>query len=47
MFLGKSTYADDLKNVAKCHGYDPDTIDELMNEGFTLDEIEEYIYCCE
>ena len=47
MFSGKSNYADDLKSVAKCHGYDPDTIDELMDEGFTPDEIEEYIYCCE
>ncbi len=45
--LGESTYLDDLKNIAKGYGYDSETIDELLNSGFTTDEIEEYIYCCE
>lgn len=45
--LGESTYLDDLKNIAKGYGYDSETIDELLSSGFTTDEIEEYIYCCE
>lgn len=28
------------------HGYTSDDIDELVNSGFTPDEIEEYMYCC-
>lgn len=45
--FSKGTYIDELKSVAKSCGYDPDTIDDLLNSGFTPDEIEEYIYCCE
>ena len=45
--LSESTYLDDLKNIAKGYGYDSETIDELLSSGFTTDEIEEYIYCCE
>lgn len=40
-------YIDDLKSVAKTFGYDEETIDALMEEGFTPDEIEEYSYCYE
>lgn len=40
-------YIDDLKAAAAYQGVDSDTIDELLNGGFTPDEIEEYIYCCE
>lgn len=46
-FLDDDTYLDDLKSVAKTFGYDEETIDALMEEGFSPDEIEEYIYCCE
>ena len=42
----EETYIDDLKNVAKCYGYNPDVIDDLVDNGFTAEEIEEYIYCC-
>ena len=42
----KNNYLDDLKTVASYQGYSPDDIDELVNAGFTLDEIEDYIYCC-
>lgn len=38
-------YISDLKAVATCQGYEPETIDELLEGGFTLEEIEEYIYC--
>lgn len=39
------TYLEDLKSVAKNLGVDEDMIDTLIDEGFTVDEIEEYIYC--
>ncbi len=39
------TYLEDLKSVAKSFGVDEDMIDTLIYEGFTIDEIEEYIYC--
>ena len=39
-------YIEDLKSIAMYHGYTPDDIDELVNSGFTADEIEEYMYCC-
>ena len=35
---------EDLKSVAFYHGYSPDEIDELVDAGFTLDELEEFIY---
>ena len=39
-----SEYCKDLKHVA-CHlGYTPEDIDELMIEGYTLDEIEEFLF---
>ena len=43
----KNTYIDDIKEVAKYQGYSPETIDGLLEGGFTPDEIEEYIYCME
>ena len=38
------SYIDDLKSIASLHGYTPECIDELIGEGFTYDEIEEYLY---
>lgn len=38
------TYIDDLKGIAKNFGYEPEEIDALINDGFTPDEIEEYLY---
>ena len=40
-------YVEDIKSIAKYYGYAPETIDELIAGGFTLEEIEEYIYCME
>ncbi|MGN0150275.1 MAG: class II glutamine amidotransferase [Clostridia bacterium] len=40
-------YMDDLKAVAAYQGYSEEDIDELLSNGFTPEEIEEYIYCCE
>ncbi len=43
----ENDYITDLKSVSKYYGYDPDDIDALIEDGFTPDEIEEYIYCME
>ena len=37
-------YIDSLKSVASYQGIDKNVIDELLKQGFTLEEIEEYIY---
>ena len=37
-----------LKSVACYLGYSPDDIDLLISEGFSLEEVEDYLYCgCE
>ena len=37
-------YFEDLKGVA-CHcGYMPEDIEELYEDGYTLDEIEEFLF---
>ena len=43
----QDSYIEDLKSVAVYQGFSPDTVDELLNSGFTPEEIEEYIYCLE
>ena len=43
----KNSYIDDLKSVAAYQGYSPDDVDELINSGFTPEEVEEYLYCIE
>ena len=40
-------YIEDLKSVAAYQGYSEKDIDNLLKDGFTPEEIEEYIYCCE
>ena len=37
-------YVECLKTAASCEGHNPEEVDYLMAQGFTLDEIEEYIY---
>ena len=41
----RSSYIEDLKSIACYQGYSPDDIDKMLERGFTLEEIEEYIYC--
>ena len=43
---GKSSkeYIDMLKTVAQYYGYIPEVVDDLLEGGFTTDEIEDYIY---
>ena len=40
----KDSYINDLKSVAVCQGFAESDIDELLAQGFTPQEIEEYIY---
>lgn len=37
-------YLEDLKSVARCMGFDDDDIDGLYRDGYTLDEIEDFLY---
>ena len=39
------TYLSDLKAVASCYGLYPEDVDELLRDGVSVEEIEEYIYC--
>ncbi|MBQ7033885.1 MAG: class II glutamine amidotransferase [Clostridia bacterium] len=43
----QNAYVEDLKSVAAYQGFASETVDELLNDGFTPEEIEEYIYCLE
>ena len=38
------SYLEELKSVAGAFGYDPDTLDEMYDVGFTPEELEEYLY---
>lgn len=40
----KNDYIKSLKSVASYMGYNPGVVDELIKDGFTLDEIEDYMY---
>lgn len=40
-------YIQSLKSVASFYGYHPGCIDALLNDGFTLDDVEEMLYCGE
>lgn len=40
-------YMEQLKFVANTFGYAPEAIDRMLSYGFTLDEVEEFLYCGE
>ena len=40
-------YIEDLKSIAAYQGILPEDINFMLSQGFTVDEIEEYLYCCE
>ena len=40
----QNSYIDDLKYLAMYQGYEPEVIDEMLREGFSPDEVEEYLY---
>ena len=41
---GEKAYIQELKSVAGAFGYTPEMIDQLLNEGFLPEEIEEFLY---
>ena len=43
----ESEYIQELKSVAGAFGCSPDEIDLLLSEGFSPEELEEYLYCGE
>lgn len=38
-------YLEDIKTVAAMYGEDPEVIQELYEQGFSLEELEDIIYC--
>lgn len=42
-----NTYIDDLKAVARSFGYEAEMIDDLIDDGFMPEEIEDFMYCYE
>lgn len=42
--IGEDPYLTALKDVAMCFGYSPDDIDTLASQGFTAEDIEEFLY---
>jgi hypothetical protein len=44
---GSDFYLDDLKSVAAAMGISPAQIDELLDQGFSPEELEEFLYCGE
>lgn len=42
----QQSYIDDLKHIVSFYGYDDVIVDELLADGFSLEEIEDFIYCC-
>lgn len=44
-FADNAEYVSELKSVASGFGYTGDTIDYLLEEGYTTDDIEEILYC--
>ena len=44
---GRNAYVDDLKSVARCFGFEPESIDRLLHLGFQPEEIEEFMYAGE
>ena len=37
-------YLDELKSVACCYGFSPESVDRLLESGFSADDIEEFLY---
>ena len=44
-YADNTSYLDDLKAVAVYFGIMPEDVDALLEDGMTLDEIEEFLYC--
>lgn len=44
---GQKEYVEQLKSMANSFGYAPSAIDRMLRHGFTLEEIEDFLYCGE
>lgn len=44
---GRKEYTEQLKSMANLFGYTPGVVDRMLRNGFTLGEIEEFLYCGE
>ena len=38
-------HLDEVKSVAASFGYTPENIDAFLEQGFTLDDVEDFLYC--
>ena len=45
--LPEPRYLEQLKSVAASFGYTAEQIDQLLLEGWSTDEIEDALYCCD
>ena len=43
-YLTEYKYLDELKSVACCYGFSPESVDRLLESGFSTDDIEEFLY---
>lgn len=43
----EEAYLQDLRTTAQCLGYEEELVDAWLQDGFTTDEIEEFLYCGE
>ena len=43
----EATYIDELKTVARYYGYEEQLVDAWLQDGFTTDDIEDFLYCGE
>ena len=41
-----TSYIDDLKRFAMFQGFSEEAVDELIEDGLTPEEVEEYLYEC-
>lgn len=42
-----ASYTEELKSIAGSMGHTSDFVDEMLKQGFTFDDIEDYLYCGE
>ena len=43
----EAAYIDELKTVARYYGYEEELVDTWLHDGFTTDDIEDFLYCGE
>ena len=43
----REDYLSSLRTVAAMQGLQPSAVDELLREGFTVEDVEDYLYECQ